>query len=148
MKLKGINIITTWPTHNFDCLAAHGASRYKARVCNIPPPLAGVGGSSGNMESQLSPDGVDTAAATEAGLTNGGKAGITVTEPDTSTMQKQSTGLSTSFCLPVKPKFIASRVCNMHTLLQHKCLLQFLYLIGHDVSVYYIAKRLELAFST
>lgn len=69
---------------------AHGASRYKARVCNIPPPLAGVGGSSGNMESQLSPDGVGTAAATEASSTNGGTAGITVTEPDTSTMQKQS----------------------------------------------------------
>jgi hypothetical protein len=46
------------------------------------------------MESQLSPDGVGTAAATEASSTNGGIAGITVTEPDTSTMQKQSAGLS------------------------------------------------------
>lgn len=80
------------PTHNFDYLAAHGASRYKARVCNIPPPLAGVG-ASGNMESQLSPDGVGTASATEASSTNGGTVGITVTEPDTSTMQKQSAGL-------------------------------------------------------
>jgi len=115
MKLQGINISATWPTHNFDCLAAHGASRYKARVCNIPPPLAGVGGSSGNMESQLSPEVVGTAAATEASSTNGGTAGITVTEPDTSTMQKQSAGLSASFYLPVKSKFIARKVCKLHT---------------------------------
>jgi hypothetical protein len=38
-----------------------------------------------------------------------------VTEPDTSTMQKQSAGLSASLYLPVKPKFIASRVCKLHT---------------------------------
>jgi hypothetical protein len=49
------------------------------------------------MESQqLSPDGVGTAATTEASSTNGGTAGITVTEPDTSTMQRQSAGLSAS----------------------------------------------------
>jgi hypothetical protein len=43
---------------------------------------------------QLSPV-VGTAAASEASSTNGGTAGITVTEPDTSTMQKQAAGLST-----------------------------------------------------
>jgi hypothetical protein len=43
---------------------------------------------------QLSPGGVGTAAASEASSTNGGTAGITVTEPDTSTMQKQAAGLS------------------------------------------------------
>jgi hypothetical protein len=95
MKLQGINVSAVWPAYNFYCLAAHGASRYKARVCNIPPPLAGVGGAAGNVESQLSPDGVGTAATTEASSTNGGTAGITVTEPDTSTMQKQSAGLAT-----------------------------------------------------
>jgi hypothetical protein len=68
--------------------------------------MAGVGGASSNVESQLSPDGVGTASATEASSTNGGTVGITVTEPDTSTMQKQSAGLSSSFYLPVKPKFI------------------------------------------
>jgi hypothetical protein len=48
------------------------------------------------MEPQhLSPGAVGTAAASEASSTNGGTAGITVTEPDTSTMQKQSAGLST-----------------------------------------------------
>lgn len=70
---------------------AHGASRYKARVCHIPPPLAGVGGTPGGMEAQqLSPRSVGTTAASEASSTNGGTAGITVTEPDTSTMQKQA----------------------------------------------------------
>jgi hypothetical protein len=67
------------------------------------------------MESQLSPDGVGTAAATEASSTNGGTAGITVTEPDTSTMQKQSAGVSASLYLPVKSEFTASRVCKLHT---------------------------------
>jgi hypothetical protein len=44
---------------------------------------------------QLSPGGVGTATANEASSTNGGTAGITVTEPDTSTMQKLAAGLST-----------------------------------------------------
>ena len=73
-----------------------------------------MGGSSGNVESQLSPDGVGTAATTEASSTNGGTAGITVTEPDTSTMQKQSAGLSASLYLPVKPEFVARRVSELH----------------------------------
>ncbi|XP_069695083.1 polycomb protein Scm isoform X2 [Periplaneta americana] len=74
---------------------AHGASRYKARVCNIPPPLAGVGTPSGMEPQQLSPgsgaiSAATTAADREASSTNGGTTGITVTEPDTSTMQKQA----------------------------------------------------------
>ncbi|KAJ9585032.1 hypothetical protein L9F63_020623, partial [Diploptera punctata] len=51
--------------------AAHGTSRYKARVFNIPPPLAGAGDR-------------------EATSTNPSTTAITVTEPDTSTMQKQA----------------------------------------------------------
>jgi hypothetical protein len=51
------------------------------------------------MEAQqLSPRSVGTAAASEASSTNGGTAGITVTEPDTSTMQKHAAGLLTLIC--------------------------------------------------
>lgn len=98
-------------SYSCDCVAAHGASRYKARVCNIPPPLAGVGGTPGSMEpQQLSPGSAGTAAATEASSTNGGTIGITVTEPDTSTMQKQTAGLSKYFIfyLLLNQKFVVT----------------------------------------
>lgn len=59
-----------------------------------------MGGAPGSMEpQQLSPRSAGTAAASEASSTNGGTAGITVTEPDTSTMQKQAAGLSTLICI-------------------------------------------------
>ncbi|XP_066998695.1 polycomb protein Scm isoform X2 [Anabrus simplex] len=70
--------------------SAHGASRYKARVCNIPPPLAGTGGSPGAVESQqLSPGDGGTNSALVIDRDSSSAPHITVTEPDTSTMQKQ-----------------------------------------------------------
>ncbi|PSN34377.1 Polycomb protein SCMH1 [Blattella germanica] len=75
--------------------SAHGSSRYKTRVCNFPPPMAGAAGATGSIEQQqLSPgNGVATTTTTadrEASSTNGSPTGITVTEPDTSTTQKQA----------------------------------------------------------
>ncbi|GLG97588.1 Polycomb protein SCMH1 [Gryllus bimaculatus] len=68
---------------------AHGSSRFKARVCNIPPPLAGgVGSGGGNETSQLSPNSNGTNRGIAEHEASSGTH-ITVTEPDTSSMQKQ-----------------------------------------------------------
>jgi hypothetical protein len=80
---------------------------------------------------QLSPGGAGTAAATEASSTNGGTMGITVTEPDTSTMQKQTAGLSASLFVSfaAEAKFVVINVerCrpNCSTHMFQTCSLQF-----------------------
>ncbi|XP_046986831.1 polycomb protein SCMH1 isoform X1 [Schistocerca americana] len=62
---------------------AHGASRYKTRVCNIPPPLAVSCGATSS--EQVLP-----------GSSVGEKeSSVTVTEPDTSSSQKQPS----AFCI-------------------------------------------------
>jgi hypothetical protein len=139
MKLR---IVGTWLVCICNCVAAHGASRYKARVCNIPPPLAGVGGTPGSMEpQQMSPGGVGMTAATEASSTNGGTTGITVTEPDTSTMQKQAAGLSLSFFfyLPEKPTFVIIRVerCTPNC---GACIFVFLAVLHTSLALVFIAE--------
>jgi hypothetical protein len=84
---------------------------------------------------QLSPGGVGS-AATEASSTNGGTMGITVTEPDTSTMQKQTAGLSTLMILwlAAEAKICSNRCGKVHTKLQYMfskhILCNITYLIG------------------
>jgi hypothetical protein len=69
---------------------------------------------------QLSPGGAGTAAATEASSTNGGTMGITVTEPDTSTMQKQAAGLSSLFpSYATEVKICYNRCGKVQTRLQY-----------------------------
>lgn len=67
---------------------AHGSSRYKARVCNIPPPMAGSNGNGSGNETQLSPN---ANGASSIGPEHEASSAphITVTEPVTSSMPKQ-----------------------------------------------------------